>query len=206
MTQLDPFATTNSVTKPADPFGQADGSAPTGDPFGSAPRPDSEFLNSNDLKPNGMAGTPGALVLIRIDNAKIETVEKPAAYGGGTQDRLSADTAALDGEHAGRTGEGVWWFNAAIVGSVKRAQKASLRCILGRLIEVPSKIEKNNAEKFGMEKGYVSEPGDLPMAYEMFKTGIRKEKPNVAVVLAEHTEEDAVKAREFLAAHPEFLR
>ena len=77
---VDPFAqnATKNDSKPADPFGQADGSAPAGDPFGSAPRPDSEFLNSNDLKPNGMAGTPGALVLIRVDNAKIETVEKPS--------------------------------------------------------------------------------------------------------------------------------
>lgn len=206
MTQTDPFAQNASTSKPADPFGQADGSAPAGDPFGSAPRPDSEFLNSNDLKPNGMAGTPGALVLIRIDNAKIESVPKPENFGGGMQDRLSADTAALDGEHAGRAGEGVWWFNAAIVGSVKRAQKANLRCILGRLIEVPSKIEKAAADKAGAGKGFATDTDDLPEAYAAFKAGKRKEKPNVAVVLAEHTEEDAVKAREFLAANPEFLR
>jgi hypothetical protein len=204
MTQTDPFAKNDS--KPADPFGQADGSAPAGDPFGNAPKPDSEFLSANDLKPNGMAGTPGALVLIRVDNAKIESVEKPAEYGGGSQDRLSADTAALDGPHAGRSGEGLWWFNAAIVGAVKRAQKEGTRAILGRLAEVPSKIEKKNAEKYPGQ-GFATDVEDLPEAYVAFKSGKhRGEKPNVALILADHTEDDAVRAREFLAANPEFLR
>lgn len=212
MTQTDPFATDASKTSNsstiADPFGQADGSAPAGDQFGSAPRPESEFLNANDLKPNGMAGTLGALVLIRCDNAKITKEQKPAEYGGGEQDRLAADTAALDGEHAGRTGEGLWWFNAAIVGAVKRAQKSNppLRAILGRLAEVPSRIEKTNAEKHGAGKGYATDADDLPEAYAAFKNGKRKEKPNVALVLADHTDEDAVLAREFLAKNPDFLR
>jgi len=204
----DPFATNESskTSTVADPFGQADGSAPAGDPFGNAPKPDSNFLSKSDLVPNGMAGTPGALVLIRVDNAKIEEVDKPAEYGGGKQDRLSADTAALDGEHAGRTGEQMYYYNTAIVGAVRRAKKDNTRCILGRFIEVPSKIEKKNAEKYPGQ-GFATDVDDLPEAYEAFKNGKhRGEKPNVALILADHTPDDAVKAREFLAAHPEFLR
>ncbi len=208
MTQTDPFAKQDEskTSTVADPFGQADGSAPAGDPFGNAPKPDSNFLNANDLKPNGMAGTPGALVLLRVDTAKIESVPKPAEYGGGMQDRLSVDTAVLDGEHAGRSQDGMWLFNGAIVGAVKRAQKDGTRAILGRFAEVPSKIEKGNAEKYPGQ-GFATDVEDLPEAYAAFKAGKhRGEKPNVAVVLADHTPDDAVKAREFLAAHPEFLR
>lgn len=205
MTQTDPFATT-SATKPADPFGQADGSAPAGDPFGNAPRPDSEFLRSDDLKPNGMTGEPGALLLIRIDTSKVE--EKPDNYNeSGKSDVLVADIAVLDGPHAGRTQDAFWFRWGAFVGSGQRAKKAHLRCILGRVTEVPTKSEQENAKKFP-GKAYAATVEDLPAAYEAVRTGKRRasDKIGVAYILAEHTEEDAVKAREFLAAHPEFLR
>lgn len=202
----DPFATNEAskTSKPADPFGQADGSAPAGDPFGSAPRPDSEFLKSDDLKPNGPAGTPGALVLVRIDTSKVEP--KPSTHSeSGFSDTLVADIAVLDGEHAGRTQDAFWLRWNPVIEAGKRAQRAGLRCILGRVSEVPQKTERQNAEKYP-GKGYAATAEDLPAAYQALREGRRREAPKVAFILAEHTEDDAVKAREFLAAHPEFLR
>lgn len=205
MTQTDPFAQNDSKAgKAADPFGQADGSAPQGDPFGNAPRPDSEFLRSDDLRPNIIAGVPGALVLIRIDTSKVEP--KPSTFtDSGFSDVLVADVAVLDGEHAGRS-QGEFWFRwAPFIGAGKRAKSANLRCILGRVTEVPTKSEQENAKKYPT-KGFAATPEDLPAAYAALAAGKRRDKVGVAIVLAEHTEEDAVKAREFLAANPEFLR
>lgn len=202
---VDPFATNDSKTsKPADPFGQADGSAPAGDPFGSAPRPDSEYLRSEDLRPNIIAGVPGALVLIRIDTSKVEP--KPSSFHeSGMADTLVADIAVLDGEHAGRTQDAFWFRWGPFIGAGQRAKKANLRCILGRVTEVPTKSEQENAKKYPT-KGFAATPEDLPAAYAALASGKRRDKVGIAVVLAEHTEEDAVKAREFLAANPEFLR
>lgn len=206
MTQTDPFV------KTADPFGQADGSAPDGDAFDSAPRPESSFISAKELKPDGMSGKVGALVLIRCDNAEIVKETKPKEYGGDgvkTQEKLIADTAVLDGEYAGRSQEKMWWMNDAITGAVRRMKKNSpVRPILGRVVEVPSFIEKGNAKKAGDNfAGYARTSEELPAAYEAFKAGKRgRDQVSIAIVLAEHTEDDAVKAREFLAANPEFLR
>ncbi len=211
VTQTDPFATQND-SKTADPFGQADGS--TGDPFGGAPeRPEGNFIKSSQLKPNGITGaTDGALVMLKVTSAVFEMVEKPAEYGGkpgDLQERMSVDTAVLDGEHAGHAQEGMWWFNGAVNRDVKRfiAKNPATMLMLGRVSIVPSKLETGAAKKLGDEfAGYARTKDELPEAYAAYRNGKRPKEPNIAVIISEYTPDDAVKAREFLAAHPEFLR
>jgi hypothetical protein len=173
------------MTQNIDPFAQADGSTSinpnAGDPF-SQPSGGGSYLKPVDLF--------GALIL--LTPIKIEEVKDNFDKGADPKlvERLTADTVVLDGVHAGKEFDAMWWSNAPIVGSGKAALERRSGAILGRLFRFPIGEDK--------KAGKYQTPADIEAALTAWRPGM----PNVRFSwkLAPFNPEDAQVARAYLAS------
>lgn len=148
------------------------------DPFRQPTR--SAFPKMDDLE--------GSLVLIKP--SLVETV--PGYQGKGMVDRVTADVAVF-GPEGIEEYEDMYLSQAGLVPSCKQALKPGAKpFVLGVVTMVPSK----NAR----EKGYDTPEKIKAAVTEWAKKGGKGEKPQFAWGLAEYSDDQAQRAREYIVS------
>lgn len=121
----------------------------------------------------------GKLVLIKPE--EIETVPRPAEFGGGTQERLTADVVVFEDDGSYEEFDEMFLSQAGIVGAAKKCLKPNGKpFMLGRVAKVPSKI--------GKEQGFDSTEKINTGLAEWLKKGGKGAKPNFAWGLNDYDE------------------
>jgi hypothetical protein len=165
----------------ADPFAQPNGSSATAtiDPFGQ-PTGGGTYPKVADLF--------DALVL--LTPIKIDAVpDKFANVPGKMVDQLTADLVILDGPRAGEEYDSMWFNQQPIVKAAQAALRKGVPSILGRVHRYPRNDDKGKyPDREALETALASwRPGSGPA-------------PSYAWALSPFDENDAQKARAYLAA------
>jgi hypothetical protein len=165
-----------------DPFASPAGSADQSDPFGQPATGGGKFPKAPDLN--------GALLL--ITPIKVDLVPKYQSKTGEMTERLSADTAVIQGggDYEGQSFDAMYWSQSPIVAAGQKALRQHTKMILGRLRRVPTKDTRSEHKVETWQ-----EFEDLADSWD-YK---RNKLPSFAWVLEPFDEGDAVLAREWIA-------
>jgi hypothetical protein len=168
----------------SDPFAQPSGNTatidPTADPFGQ-PSTGGGFPKVHELF--------DALVL--LTPIKIETVQKYRGKPGETQERLTADVVILDGPRAGEEYDSMYLSQSPIIKAAKTALRTGVPSVLGRVHRYPTNEDK--------KAGKYTTREDIEKALAAWRPGMG-DAPSFAWALSPFDEDDAQKARAYLAA------
>ncbi len=136
--------------------------------------------------------------LIMLTPSKVETI--PDRFNpGSTTERATADTVVFEDDGTTEKFSDMYWSQGVVVGALKNALKPGEKpMVLGRLVKVATKATR---EALKIE--------DTPEAFEAaradwLKKGGRGTEPKHVWLLAKFSDEDASRARAYLAESSPF--